>query len=148
MVKSAIDRGINNDELEFISSIEDAKTEIDFVHSSGALQYVPNPYEFINRLINIKADWIFITRMMFNENDRDFVTVQNSLLSSNGPGKLPKGYIDRITSYPHTTMSFHKFNSTIINSDYLPEWIFEESSGSYQIKNEKIIGKGLLYVKK
>lgn len=148
MVKSAIDRKLNSKELVFVSSIEDIKTEIDFIHSSGALQYVHSPYEFTNMLINFNANWIFVNRMMFNENDRDFVTVQKSFLSSNGPGKLPKGYKDRIISYPHTTMSFQKYNSMIINNGYEVEWMFLETSGSYQIKNEKISGRGLLYVRK
>jgi putative methyltransferase (TIGR04325 family) len=148
MVKSAIERGLSNAELNFVSSIDDVKTVIDFIHSSCALHYVPNPYELTNMLINRKASRIFFNRMMFNENDRDFVTVQKSFLSSNGPGKLPKGYIDRIQSYPHTTLSFQKFNSLIINSDYEIEWIFEELSGSYHIKNERIVGKGLLYALK
>lgn len=148
MVKSAIDRKLNNDELVFISSIEDVKEDIDFIHSSSALQYVPSPYEFLNMLININANWLFVNRMMFNEDDTDFVTIQKSFLSANGPGKLPSGYTDRIITYPHTTMSFHKFNSTITNNGYEIEWMFLEASGSYQIKNEKIIGKGLLYVKK
>jgi hypothetical protein len=86
--------------------------------------------------------------MMFNEEDRDFVTIQSSLLSDNGYGKLPKGYTDRITSYPHTTLSFKKFNAGIISHDYTSEWLFEEKSGSYQIKNERIIGKGILYLRK
>lgn len=148
MVKSAKERGLSNTELNFVSSIEEIKTDTNFIHSSCALHYVPNPYEFTNMLINIKADRIFFNRMMFNENDRDFVTVQKSFLSSNGPGKLPKGYNDKIQSYPHTTLSFQKFNSLIINGGYEIEWIFEELSGSYQIKNERIVGKGLLYALK
>jgi putative methyltransferase (TIGR04325 family) len=148
MVKSAIDRKLNSNELVFVSSIHEINTEIDFIHSSCVLHYVHSPYEFTKMLININANWIFFNRMMFNENDRDFVTVQKSFLSSNGPGKLPKDYTDRIISYPHTTLSFCKFNSMIINSGYESEWTFLETSGSYQIKNEKINGKGLLYVRK
>jgi putative methyltransferase (TIGR04325 family) len=148
MVKSAMEKGLNTDELIFVSSLEEIKAEVDFIHSSGALQYVADPYEFTSLLIRIKANWLFLNRMMFNENDRDFVTVQKSFLSSNGPGKLPGGYTDRVISYPHTTMSFQKFNSTIINSDYGLEWMYEDSSGIYHSKNEKISGKGLLYVKK
>jgi putative methyltransferase (TIGR04325 family) len=148
MVKAAIDRKLNSNELVFVSSIEDVKTEIDFIHSSSTLQYVHSPYEFTKMLINVNANWIFFNRMMFNENDRDFVTVQKSLLSSNGPGRLPNGFTDRIISYPHTAMSFHKFNSTIINNGYAVEWKFFESSGIYKIKNEKFIEKGLLYVRK
>lgn len=148
MVKAAIDKGLSRDELKFVNSIEDINTEIDFIHSSGALQYVPDPYELLNRLIKVRANWVFFNRMMFNENDRDFVTVQKSFLSLNGPGKLPAGYRDKIISYPHTTMSFRKFNSTMLAHDYELEWLFDESSGSYRIKDEKIVGKGLLYIRK
>lgn len=145
MVKSAKDRGLNNAELDFVSSVDEIKTKTDFIHSSCALHYVPDPYEVTNALINIRANWLLFNRMMFNENDRDFVTVQKSFLSSNGPGKLPKGYSERIISYPHTTISYQKFNSLILKNNYKLDWIFE-LSGSYQIKNEKIVGKGLLYV--
>ena len=148
MVNSAFDRKLNSNELFFLSSVEDIKTEIDFIHSSGTLQYVHSPYESTNMLININANWIFINRMIFNENDRDLITVQKSFLSSNGRGMLPKGYTDKIISYPHTTMSFRKFNSTIINNGNKAEWMFLETSGSYSVKNEKIIGKGMLYVRK
>jgi hypothetical protein len=85
--------------------------------------------------------------MMLNENARDIVTVQKSFLSLNGPGDLPAGYIDRLIFYPHTTMSFNKFNSSFVNNNYRLEWEFEELSGSHQIRNEKISSKGLLYKK-
>lgn len=148
MVRSALDRNLNKGELTFATSIADVKTEVDFVHSSSALQYVPSPYEFLGTLANIEAKWMFFNRMMFNEDDRDFVTVQRSLLSENGPGDLPEGYTNRFVSYPHTTMSFRKFDASVIAHGYHPEWMFLESSGSYQIGNEKISGKGLLYSRK
>ena len=132
----------------FAGSMEELKTEIDFIHSSGALQHVHSPYEFTNSLIGLHAKWILVSRMMFNENDRDFVTVQKSFLSANGPGKLPQGYTDKPIMYPHTTLSFQKFNSTILNKGYEAEWMFSEAPGSYQRKNEKIIEKGLLYIRK
>lgn len=146
MVKSAKDRDLNNAELDFVSSVDEIKTKTDFIYSSCALHYVPDPYEVTNMLINIKANWLLFNRMMFNENDRDFVTVQKSFLSSNGPGKLPKGYSEKILSYPHTTISYQRFNSMILKNNYKLDWIFEELSGSYKIKNETIVGKGLLYV--
>lgn len=148
MVKSALNQRLESDELNFVSSIEEINEKIDIIHSSCTLHYVPNPHETINRMINIEAKWIFFNRMMFNRNDRDFITVQKSLLSSNGPGKLPKGYTDKTISYPRNTLSFQKFNSAFINSNYENEWSFDELSASYQIGKEKIDGKGLLYVKK
>jgi putative methyltransferase (TIGR04325 family) len=148
MVKSAIDKALASDELNFVDSIEKIDTEIDIIHSSGTLHYVPDPYEIINRLVNVKANWIFFNRMMFNRNNRDFITVQKTLLSSNGPGKLPNGYTDRVISYPHNTLGFEKFNSAFVNNNFESEWVFDELSGSYQIGNEKIEGKGLLYIRK
>lgn len=148
MVKSAHEKEISNTELVFVSSLNDIKSNINLIHSSCALHYVPDPYDMIMELIGIKAEWILFNRMMFNDNDRDFVTVQKSFLSANGPGRLPVGYIDKILSYPHTTLSFRKFNSFFINNGYELAWIFDELSGSYQIKNEKIIGKGMLYKSK
>lgn len=147
MVKSATEKGLNNDELKFVGSIEDIKTKIDFVHSSGALQYVDKPYEFTNMLLTIGADQVLFNRMMFNENNRDLITVQKSFLSSNGPGPLPQGYTDKVISYPHTTMAWDKFNSMLAKNSYELEWIFEETSGVLEISHEKIIGRGLLYTK-
>jgi putative methyltransferase (TIGR04325 family) len=148
MVKSAYEKEISNTDLVFVSSLKDVKTNINLIHSSCALHYVPDPYKIISELISVNAEWILFNRMMFNENDRDFVTVQKSFLSSNGPGKLPAGYKDRILSYPHTTLSYQKFNSCFINNGYEVDWLFDELSGSYQIKNEQIIGKGMLYISK
>jgi hypothetical protein len=85
---------------------------------------------------------------MLNESSRDIITILNSYLSSNGPGKLPEGYKDKIVSYPHTTMSYQKFNDLMINNDYELEWIFSDTSSGIQLKNEKIFGKGLFYRKK
>ncbi len=148
MVKSAVDRKLNSDELVFVDSLKTIKTKVDFIHTSGALQYVEDPYTVTKLLTKFKADRIFVNRMMFNELEQDFVTVQKSFMSSNGPGKIPHGYSDRIISYPHTTMAFKRFNSTISKNGYTAAWMFLESSGSHQIKNARISGKGLLYVRK
>ena len=83
--------------------------------------------------------------MMFNESDRTFITIQKSKLSDNGPESMPEKYKDKDIFYPHTTISYSGFNETIIEKGYGLEWSFEERSGSYQINNEKITGRGLLY---
>lgn len=148
MVKSAIEKQISNSELNFVSQIDEIKNDINFIYSSCALHYVPDPYEISKMLLNTKADYIFFNRMFFNENDKEFVTVQKSFLSSNGPGKLPKGYTDRTIKFPHTTISFPKFNSFFKKNKYDMEWIIEDSSEIYQIKKEKIVTKGILYIRK
>ena len=148
MVKSAMEKGLNNDELIFVDSIPDIKTGIDIVNSSCALNYVIDPYEILNMIVSVNADWMFFSRMFYNDSDNDFITVQKSFLSSNGPGPLPKGYSDKLLSYPNTIISFNNFYSTITNFGYKAEWIFSETSDHNQTKSERFTEKNLLYVRK
>lgn len=147
MALSAKEKNLNHSELYFFDSLNKVTTKIDFLHSSSTLQYVPDPYQCLQELLQLKANFLFFNRMMFNENDSDFITVQKSHFSGNGPGPLPQGYTDKLIAYPHTTISFKKFNTMLLNSGYHLEWIFEESTGNFPINNEKIIGRGLLYTK-
>jgi hypothetical protein len=120
--------------------------KIDFIYSSCALHYTSNAYMFLEDLLKIGANFILFNRMMFNENDKDLITIQTSLLSDNGPGLMPAKYTDKIMSYPHTTLSFNKFNSTVLKH-YKLNWVFNEATGNFKIGNEPIIGRGLFYVK-
>ena len=147
MVRSALEHGLENDELHFIDNIEKINSTIDIVHSSSTLQYVSSWNEYLNQLIRKEAKYMLFNRMMFNENDRTFITIQKSKLTANGPGVIPEKYEDKDIFYPHTTISYNEFNKTIIQKGYDMEWSFEEYSGSYRINNEKIIGRGLLYKK-
>ena len=147
MIKSAISGGFANGELSFTSQIGDATASVDFVHSSSALQYVPAPYEFLKRLINVEAKIVLLNRMMFNKNDYDIITVQRSFLSSNGPGKLPSKYTDRPIMYPHTTMAFNRLNLMMAENGYECLSEFDEPSGKFSLGKEEILGKGLLFVK-
>lgn len=148
MVKSALANKLDNDELHFMESLEEFKDNAEFIHSSSTLHYVPDPYGFTNVILSKKPATLLFNRMTFNQNNRDFITIQKSFLSDNGPGPLPKGYKNKIIRYPHITLSYEKFNSMITDNGYKPEWVFEELTGSYPINNEKIIGRGLLYLKK
>jgi putative methyltransferase (TIGR04325 family) len=147
MVRSAKEHNLENNELHFFDDFSELSTPIDFVYSSGTLQSVPDAYEYLAKLIELKANYILFNRMMFNEDDRDFITVQLSKLSANGPGKMPEGYEDKIIKYPHTTLSYKKFNEKL-EKQYKLEWTFDERSGIIYFNNEKIIGKGLLYKKR
>ena len=59
MVKNS--KKFENGELRFISSIDDYKhyvSEVDLIYTSGALQYVNNPYRYLARLLKIRARYI------------------------------------------------------------------------------------------
>lgn len=147
IVKSAESRNLGNHELVFMSSLENFKYEIDIVHSSCTLHYVPEPYSLLKTITELNAKAILLNRMMFNINAHEFITVQKSFMSDNGQGPMPEGYRDKIIKYPHTTLSISKVNSFLSDRGYQRKWIFEENSGILPIRNEKIIGRGLLYIK-
>ena len=148
MVRAAKAVGLNDPELDFVSSVDEVTGDIDIIHSSCALQYVPDAHAKALALTRKNAPWIFFNRMMFNQNDKDITIIQSSLLSENGPGKMPEKYKERLIQYPHTTLAFGKFNKLFEDNGYRLEWMFEESTGSFHLPDEKIIGRGLLYVKK
>jgi len=147
MVNSAKNHGLESEELHFFDNIENVVKKVDLLHSSGALQYVPNWSLFLEKLACVNAERMLFTRMMFSENDRTFIMIQKSRMQDSGPGKMPEKYVDRIIECPHTTISFKDFLERLEKS-YSLEWIFEDNSGSYKIDNEKIIGRGLLFYKK
>ena len=147
MVRSALANKLDNDELHFLESLGEFKGNAEFIHSSCTLHYVPDPYGLTDQILSKKPSTLLFNRMMFNQNNRDLITVQKSFLSDNGPGPLPDGFKNKIISYPHITLSYEKFNSMVKNSGYYPECVFEDLSGSHPIGNEKIIGRGLLYLK-
>jgi len=84
-----IARNLETDELKFYDNLEKATNElgkIDIVFTSGALQYVPKPYEMLVKLTECGASSLFITRVGLSTLTNEFIVVQTSNLSSNGPG--------------------------------------------------------------
>jgi len=105
MVNSAKIHGLENEELFFVDSIEKINNSVDLVHSSGALQYVPDWNDYLRSLVELNAKYMLFNRMMFNENNRTFATIQKSKLSDNGHGPMPEKYVDKDIFYPHMTIS-------------------------------------------
>lgn len=102
MVQKA--RALQTDELRFFESISDVKNEfgdIDLFHSSGAIQYVPDPEITISRIINSGAHFLFLNRLaLLTGNGKYVVSTQESMLSANGTGPIPSGIQDRSCRYP------------------------------------------------
>ena len=142
MVAAARAGGLSSNELQFIESLDLVNDPVDLLHSSGALQYVPDPWEYLTRLLGLKAKWLLFNRMMFSTGIKDIITIQRSNLSANGPGPLPVGYVDKEICYPHTTLSLPKFRDRCTLS-YRPIWDFDEVSGSFALGDFNIVGKGL-----
>ena len=94
---------LETDCLHFRSEIAAAQEllgDVDVVFSSGALQYTSDPLHYLQKLIDVDAQYLFITRTVLNEGDKRMTFMQDARLSANGPGPLPKGFKDKTVSFP------------------------------------------------
>lgn len=62
---------------------------IDLVFTSSAPEYCKEPLEEIRKLIQLRAEYLFITRTPWCDGVVDEIQIQESRLRDNGPGDLP-----------------------------------------------------------
>ena len=144
MVSKAI--GMEDGKLAFFDDLQKAKSKfnhVDIVFTSGALQYVPKPYEFLKQLTECRADNIFITRVGLSTCSNELVIIQKSTLSANSPGAMPHGIVDRIVEYPVIFSRKDKFEE-ILNQNYSIKILFNEDKCAYQAANHSIDMYGYL----
>jgi len=138
MVSKAIE--LQDGQLEFFDDLQKARrglNRIDLVFSSGALQYVPRPYNCLEQLIECRADKIFATRVGLSTLPQELVVVQTSHLSANGPGPMPQGMRDGVVKYPVTFARKDKFEE-ILSKNYSIRILFHEDKAAYQAANHSI----------
>lgn len=131
MVSKAIE--LQDGNLRFFDNLQSAKDaldRVDLVFSSGALQYVPRPYEFLGQLVDCKASNIFITRVGLSTLPTELISVQKSALSANGLGSMPKGMLDGEAQYPVTFARKDRFEE-ILSKHYSVDILFNEDKGAY-----------------
>jgi hypothetical protein len=78
---------LETDELRFFSTIDTASNwlgGVDLMHSSGTLQYIPGPFEMLDRLLALSAPVILWSRMALTEGAAE-TSIATSTLSANGP---------------------------------------------------------------
>lgn len=132
MAKAA--RGLEEQGLKFFDSIEEAARDlgsVDLVLASSSLQYCPDPELFLQRLIDVGASHLFITRTPFSESLENVISVQRSRLSANGPGPLPADLTDVEISYPITYLSSAKVEQAL-SSKYELRFKVEEERGAFR----------------
>lgn len=139
-------KNLENGELKYFDEMQKAnesKSEVDLINVSGSLQYVNQPYKSLNYILESNAKFILFSRMCFTLESKEIITVQKSMLSWHGYGKLPKGIKNREVKIPFTVIGKSKFDELLLkNYEYLR--IFTDDSGLISIKNEPIFGLGLL----
>jgi putative methyltransferase (TIGR04325 family) len=138
------------EELRFVSCLDEAvhtMERIDLLYTSGALQCVDKPQDYLKKLVTIGADHILFNRLGLTSGDHDVLTIHESWLSWNGPGQMPSGIEDREVRYPFTFLRESVFVQTL-SQFYCTVMIFSDSSGVFAVDNEPIKGLGLLAKRK
>jgi putative methyltransferase (TIGR04325 family) len=118
---AAMGRAFETDALRFFDSIGSAEQwlgDVDVVHSNAALQYVPSPEDFLDRLLSIGASYLALLRCNLSGGRRT-VQIQQSMLSMQYIGPLPAGVPDKAIRYPHTSLAQDVFDSKIADSGYV-----------------------------
>jgi putative methyltransferase (TIGR04325 family) len=106
MVSEAKNEGLENEELFFFSTIEEASnkvSDIDIIYSNYALCYTPNPLFYLEQLLQTNFD-------------KEIIGLQTSFISTNGVGRDIPDYLgisDREIIYPFTIPSKEQVESKI-----------------------------------
>ena len=105
--------------------------DCDLLYLSSALQYVQDPIQTLNQLIQIRPKLILISRTPFNQKDTTAIFTQTSKLSSNGPGPLPSKYKDCKIQYEVNVPNYSQVVE-LLEETYSIQWTCSE--------NEEMIG--------
>ena len=98
---------------------------------------------YLEKLLQIRAKRVFITRTAFNQEDECLVTIQKSRLSHNGPGDLPDGFIDRDVFYPNVFVPLSSVQKLILDNGYQIRYLMVEEQG-YAVRGKPVYIFGVL----
>ncbi len=141
---------IANNNLKFFDNIADATKDlgtVDLVFTSGALHCCPQPLFFLKELINVNAEYLFITRTSFIDSTEQVAMIQKSCLSENGPGPLPDGIKDKTVYYPNVFVS-KKQAEGVISENYHIKFKIIEDKSAYRAGKKEIDMFGYFCIRK
>jgi putative methyltransferase (TIGR04325 family) len=99
------------DRLKFFTDVgmaADWLTDVELMHSNGAVQYVPDPIEIVRSLCAVHPATIVWRRVPTHDGAADVREVQTSFLSDNGPGSLPTAS-DKVVRYERRRIAVQPF---------------------------------------
>lgn len=116
--------------------------EIDLVHASSAIQYVPDPLETLKSLAALGARFLALIRFPV-WNAQPLVGLQRSRLSGNGIGPMPPRIADREVAYPVTFVNFDEIVRTL--SGYEIVLSMSAPSSNYEFRGQLVPGASLIF---
>ena len=105
----------SNHKITFYNSLDLALKEnnYDLLFSSGALQYLEYPYQYLEIINDSSIKMIGLTRNSFSKKEQ-YIS-QMSYLFIQGAGNVPKNFKNHIVVYPHTTIEEEKLVNSLNN---------------------------------
>jgi putative methyltransferase (TIGR04325 family) len=145
MIESA--REFESEKLRFSSNLKDAYSilnqKCDLVLLSSALQYLPNPAEYLKQIFELRPNFIYLSRTPFTEG-RAFEYMQQSKLADNGPGSLPDGYKDMDVSYKAKILARSEFEAMLPEYNYKIAISIIENDEAFTTSNSLVSTRGYL----
>jgi len=135
MVEKAL--SLASDELHFYTDLKTATADnpqFDLAFSSGALQYLPSPYEALEGLMSVRAQHLFLTRLALSPSDQDYVFIHESKLNRHGRGGPLTGVPDIRTRCPTVFASKQKFER-LLAGKYEISMELAEAAKAYKFGN-------------
>jgi putative methyltransferase (TIGR04325 family) len=140
---------ISEADLEFASSISEANQNfsgvIDVAILGSSLQYTLEPLVTLREILELKPNFIWITKTPVTENNLPIQTFQRSRLTDNGPGKSSGTFSNREVEYPITICSISALEELLCR-DY--EIIFKLDEGPFSLNGNDYQLKGYFCGKK
>jgi putative methyltransferase (TIGR04325 family) len=133
-------RSLETENLRWFDNMESACSwlgNINLILSSSVLQYIEDPLRQIDGFVNLRSDYILVTRTPLSELDMPVISIQKSKLSENGPGPLPREFQDCEIRYPIAFTPLVSFLSRF-EGRYDSKIIYLESRGSIKVSNSVI----------
>jgi putative methyltransferase (TIGR04325 family) len=135
-------RGAGLDAFESVATAVKHLGGVDLVHTSGAIQYTPDPLQFLDTLLAVDAPVFFLGRLPLWRGEQR-VTIQESQLSSNGLGPLPPDIPDAPVRYPETFVNFDELLRRI-TARYELRMALDSSSATAIVDGQTIPGITLI----
>lgn len=134
-------------ELRFSSDLRDAAAalgSIDLLYTSGTLQCLENPYEYLDTLLSLPARNYLFNRLGLTMGHADVFGTHESWLHLNGPkGPLPPGIEDKKVRNPYVFPRHARVIEAIARTCEIVA-TFEDPSGIFPIGNEPLVGLGII----
>jgi len=124
-------RAFADERLTFSSDVGEAVARIaerNLLLAKGVLQYLPDPLGTLDELFRLSFDHVYVTRTEISAGlDRPVVLVRTVDLALHGPGSIPAGFRNGVSSVPTTIVPQASLLARI-PTGYRVAYVFDEGA--------------------